>query len=126
MERQYSVSLNGQHCGKVTVSRQGLYYRIHCRCLLPSEDIYRLQAACGIRKENLGVLVPTEDRYGLDTKIPMKQLGEGELVFSVTLKREPVQGYFVPIVDEEPFGYISRLKESFLRIKEGQMGIQVS
>ena len=126
MERQYSVSLNGQHCGKVTVSRQGLYYRIHCRCLLPAEDIYRLQLVCGIKEENLGVLVPMEDRFGLDTRIPVKQLGEGNLVFSVTAKRQPVQGRFVPIVDEEPFAYISRLKESFLQIKEGQLGILVS
>ena len=126
MERQYSVTLNGKHCGKVTVSRQGLYYRICCRCLLPSEDIFRLQAASGSRRENLGVLVPTEDRFGLDTRIPVKQLGEGEPVFSVTSKRESMQGRFVPILDEEPFAYISRLKGSFLEIKEGQVGIRVS
>ena len=126
MERHYSVSWNGQHCGKVTVSRQGLYYRIHCRCLLPAEDIYRLQAACGIRRENLGVLVPTEDKFGLDTRIPVKQLGDGELVFTVTSKRQPVQGRFVPIVDEEPFAYISRLKGSFLEIKNEQMGIIIT
>lgn len=126
MERQYSVTRNGQHCGKVTVSRQGLYYRIHCRCRLPAEDIYRLQAAWGIRIENLGVLVPMEDMFGLDTRIPVKQLGEGELVFTVTAKRQPIQGRFVPIVDEEPFAYISRLKGSFLQIKDGQLGIQVS
>lgn len=126
MERQYSASLNGLHCGKVTVTRQGLYYRIHCRCLLPSEDIFRLQAACGTHCENLGVLVPTEDRFGLDTKIPVKLLGEGELAFSVIPKRAPITGHFVPIIDEEPFAYIARLKESFLQIKEGQLGIQVS
>lgn len=126
MERHYSVSLKGRHCGKVTVFRQGLYYRIHCRCMLPAEDIYRLQAACGTRMENLGVLVPMEDMFGLDTRIPVKQLGEGELVFTVTAKRQPIQGRFVPIVDEEPFAYISRLKGSFLQIKDGQLGIQVS
>ena len=126
MEYQYSVTRNGNPCGKVTVSRQGLYYRIHCRCLLPAEDIFRLQAASGSRRENLGVLVPVEDRFGLDTRIPVKQLGEGELDFSVHSKRQPVQSHFVPIRDEEPFAYISRLKKSFLEIKEGQPGIQVT
>ena len=125
MECQYSVTRNGQHCGKVTVSRQGLYYRIRCRCTLPSEDVYRLQAACGNRRENLGVLVPVEDRFGLDTRIPVKQLGEGDLAFTVSSKRQPVQGQFVPILDEEPFAYISRLKKSYLEIKEGQVGIRV-
>lgn len=126
MEHQYSVAMGGNHCGKVTVSRQGLYYRIQCRCLLPSEDIWRLQVACGTRRENLGVLVPMEDRFGLDTKMPVKQLGEGDLVFTVISKRQPVQGRFVPILDEEPFAYISRLKASFLEIRQGQAGIRVS
>lgn len=126
MEQQYSVSLNGKPCGKVTVTRQGLYYRIRCRCLLPDNDIFRLQAACGMTKENLGVLVPTEDRFGLTTRIPVKQLREGELTFSVIPKREPVSGHFVPILAEEPFAYISRLKKSYLQIKEGQVGIRVS
>ena len=126
MECQYSVTRNGNPCGKVTVSRQGLYYRIRCRCILPPEDIFRLQAACGIRRENLGVLVPVEDRFGLDTRIPVKQLGEGDLTFTVTAKRQPVQGRFVPIVDEEPFAYISRLKGAFLEIKNEQVGIRVS
>ena len=126
MEYQYSVTLNGNPCGKVTVSRQGLYYRIRCRCILPPEDIFRLQAACGSRRENLGVLVPVEDRFGLDTRIPVKQLGEGELAFTVISKRQPVRGNFVPIRDEEPFAYISRLKESFLEIKNGQVGIIIN
>ena len=126
MERQYSVMLSGEPCGKVTVSRQGLYYKIRCRCQLPEEDIFRLQAARGSRRENLGVLVPTEDRFGLDTRIPVKQLGEGDLAFTVTAKRQPVQGSFVPIRDEEPFGYISRLKKSFLEIKNGQVGIIIN
>ncbi len=125
MERQYSVLLKGQHCGKATVDRRGLYYQIRCRCILPSEDIFRLQVACEDLRENLGVLVPKEDRFGLDTRIPVKQLGEGDLSFSVQPKQEPFRGLFVPITDEEPFAYISRLKESFLIRKNGQAGIQI-
>lgn len=125
MERQYSVLQNGQHCGKATVIRVGLYYQIRCRCILPTEDIFRLRAECGNSLVNLGVLVPTEDRFGLDTRIPVKQLGDGELTFSVLSKREPPAGQFVPILAEEPFAYISRLKESFLEIRNGQPGIRV-
>ena len=126
MERQYSVGRNGQHCGKATVIRQGLYYQIHCTCMLPKEDIFRLQVQCGNKKENLGVLVPTADRFGLDTRIAAKQLGEGELTFSVISKREPAASQFVPIRAEEPFAYIARLKESFLEIRNGQMGIIIT
>ena len=126
MDRQYSVSRNGQHCGKVTVTCRGLYYQIHCRCILPPEDIFRLQVQCSGKTENLGVLVPGEDGFGLDTRIPVKRLGEGALTFSVRSKREPDAGRFVPIAEEEPFAYIARLKESFLEIRNGQMGIRVT
>ena len=126
MERQYSVTREGQHCGKVTVTRRGLYYQIRCRCILPGEDIFRLRASCGDRQENLGVLVPTEDRFGLDTRLPIKQLGEGELTFTVHCKRQPPAGRFVPIQEEEPFAYIARLKESFLEIQNGRMGIRIT
>ena len=125
MEQQYSVFHSGKHCGKVTVFRRGLYYQIHCRCILPNTDIFRLQVQCGNKKENLGVLVPTADRFGLDTRIAAKQLGEGELTFSVVSKREPAASQFVPILAEEPFAYIARLKESFLEIRNGQPGIRV-
>lgn len=126
MEGQYPVLLNGQPCGKVTVNRQGLYYRIRCRCQIPSQDICRLQAVSGTRRENLGVLVPAEDGFGLDTRIPVKRLGEGEPAFSLSTGQETTDSRFVPILDEEPFAYIARLKESFLEFENGQMGIRIT
>ena len=125
MERQYSVMLNGQHTGKVCVTRRGLYYHFSCRCRLPREDICRLMVSCGTVRESLGVLVPADGEFGLETRIPVKQIGEGELCFTVTGKQEPAKGRFVPIRADEPFAYISRLKESFLIRKEGQPGIRI-
>ena len=126
MEQSYSIVLDHQAIGKVSVTRCGLYYSFHCRCTLPCEDIFRLMVRCGTACESLGVLVPAEDGFRLDTKLPVKQLGEGELSFYVVRRRESVSGIFVPILDEEPFAYISRLKKSFLVIKEGQAGIEIT
>ncbi len=125
METFYSVSRNGSHCGKVSVSRQGLYYRFHCRCVLDTEDIYRLSLTCGDLQISLGILVPSDEAFVLTTKIPAKQLKEGQWYFTVTAKAPISPDRFIPIRPEEPFAYISRLKSSFLAYRDGQPGIYV-
>ena len=125
MEQSYTVVFDHRQIGKVCVTRKGLYYSFHCRCTLPFEDIFRLMVRSGTVCESLGVLVPADGGFRLDTSVPVKQLGEGELSFFVVPRRETVSGVFVPILDEEPFAYISRLKKSFLIRKEGQIGIEI-
>ena len=41
----------------------------------------RLFVRCGSREENLGIVVPMDGGFGLDTRIPVKRLGEGEMEF---------------------------------------------
>ena len=125
MEQSYTVVFGHRQIGNVSVTRRGLYYSFHCRCALPREDIFRLMVRSGKACESLGVLVPADGGFRLDTSVPVKQIGEGELSFFVVPRRETVSGSFVPILDEEPFAYISRLKQSFLIRKEGQIGIEI-
>ncbi len=125
LEGQYSVELNSRSIGKVQIKRCGLYYRIRCRCTLPAEQICRLTVHCGNTHKNLGILVPMEDGFGLDRKVPVKEIGEGKPSFTVTMKQKPAAVTFIPICDEEPFAYISRLKESFLIRKDGHCGIDI-
>lgn len=123
MEKHFSVTANGRPVGKVLVDRQGLYYRFSCRCRLEGDMIYRLLVTCGSVRENLGILVPEESSFVLHTKLPVKRIGEGELSFTLVPRKDDLPGTFVPIRPEEPFAYISRLKESFLVIRDGQPGI---
>lgn len=123
MERKYSVTVCGKQAGVVLVRRQGLYFHFNCRCNLSGDIIYRLVVVCGMVQENLGILVPDQDSFVLDTKLPVKRIGEGELSFMLIPKHEMLAGTFVPISPEEPFAYISRLKDSFLILKNGQAGI---
>ena len=122
----YEVFFGKKSTGTVQVQPSGLYYRIICRCQLSGDVICRLYVTCGERKENLGILVPVNGMFGLDTKIPVKRLGSGKIAFLLAPKREPSEGTFAPIYPEEPFAYIGRLKESFLQYKNGQMGIIIS
>ena len=125
MQEYYSITQNGNPVGKMAVSVQGLYYRFTGRCTLSREEIFRVEVTCGDRRESLGVLVPSGEEFVVDTRLPVKQLGEGELRFTVAPKRQEITGQFVPILDEEPFAYITRLKESFLEVRNGQPGIRI-
>ena len=105
------------------MNRQGLYYSFHCRCELMKGCIYRLMVTCGSVRENLGILVPEDGSFKLDTRKPVKMIGEGDLRFFLHTKEEQNTVTFVPIFPEEPFAYISRLKESFLMLRDSQPGI---
>ena len=125
MEKTYGVRLGEQERGKVQVLRQGLYYRFICRCRLSGEVMCRLMVSCGEHQENLGVLIPMEDGFGLDTKLPVKRLGEGEMEISLHPKHEAGEGKFIPIYPEEPFSYLEKLKDAYLVCKGSEVGILV-
>ena len=125
MERSFSINVCGRPIGKVTVQKQGLYYRFICRCDLSGDIIYRLMVSCGTVRENLGVLIPQKGSFYLDTKLPVKRIGEGDMVFTLLPKQDACSGTFIPIYPEEPFSYISRLKKTFLMYENGQPGIHI-
>ena len=85
----------------------------------------RLRAVCGNNQADLGIVVPTETGFGLDTKIPVKKLGEGSLAFQLVPNHTGAVGNYVPIYPEEPFGYISRLKDLFLERQNGTVGVRI-
>ena len=126
MEEWYSVTCNEKPVGKVRIQRQGLYYAFHCRCGQQIGDqICRLVVTCGNRQENLGIPVPQDGGFVLEKKLPVKQIGEGKMTFVLLPKQERRKETFVAIYPEEPFAYLSRLKTSFLEIRDRQIGISV-
>lgn len=125
MEGIYSVKFGNQAVGKVSVQRQGLYYRFSCRCHLTGSVVYRLRIMMGDVCENLGVLIPADGGFGLDTKIPVKRLKAGKPEFLLIPKHNRSEGTYIPVYPEEPFAYISRLKEAYLVRKNGQAGIML-
>ena len=109
--------------GKVTVERQGLYYRIRCRCSLTGEVMHHLVVSSGEKREDLGTLVPFDGAFGLEKRIPVKKLGEGEPEFHLLPKHSSPDGKFIPVYPEEPFSYLARLKDAYLETRNGQLGI---
>ena len=126
MENDFCVTIGGNPVGKVTVRRLGLYYQFSCRCDLSDDILYRLTLMCKSGRINLGILVPENGSFVLNTKVPLKKIGEGDMTFSLVSKQEQRQGSFVPIYPEEPFAYLSRLKASFLVYENGIPGIHIA
>ena len=123
MDGTYEILLGSKPVGTVTVYRQGLYYFFSARCRLSEEGVCRLQLTCGETQENLGVLVPMEGMFGLDKKLPVRRFGTEIPQFQVLTNYRKTGEKFVPIYPEEPFAYMTRLKDAFLATRDGQVGI---
>lgn len=126
MKQEYSVFSGDEVIGKVFVQQQGLYYLICCRCSLTGDVKHKLIASCGKNTVDLGLCVPYSDGFGMDTRIPMKQLGEGELGFRLQPRHSKPAGEFIPVSPEEPFGYIQKLQQAHLAQQDGLVGIVVN
>lgn len=123
MEGNYALRFGGQAVGKVLVTREGLYYRFHCRCRLSGGVVCKVMVRCGNASESLGILAPEGDGFSLTTRMPVKRFGEGTPEFTVAPNRPEQKGSFAPIYPEEPFTYIEKLKNAFLVRQNGQPGI---
>ena len=113
-----------QGTGTVNVTKEGLYYRFSCRCNLTGEVMHRLVVRTDAGQVDLGVCVPMEGRFGAEKKLPCKKFGSNPEFFLLP-KHEGVKGRFVPIRAEEPFAYLSKLKNAFLEIRNGEIGIMI-
>jgi len=125
MEGKYEILMGGKSIGTVSVTRQGLYYCFACRCCFSGDVMYRLSVICDGQTHSLGIPVPEGEAFVLHTRLPVKRLGEGKPEFRALPKHRGVGGVFVPISPEEPFSYLSRLKDAFLEIRDGKMGLVI-
>ena len=125
MNGDYEIRMGKEVVGTATVEQQGLYYRFCCRCRLSGSVICRVTVSCNGHHENLGVLIPVGDGFGLSTKVAVKKLGKGPFQFRAMPKHQKSEGEFIPIYPEEPFAYISRLQNAFLEIRNGQVGVVI-
>ena len=121
----YSVSCGMDSVGKVQVEKIGLYYRFQCRCRAACESVYRLMAQFGLEQIPVGVLVPDGVGIHLDKRIPVKVFPKGTPDFLMVPLHPDMDSFFVPLSPEEPFAYLTRLKDSFLTEQNGVIGLMI-
>ena len=105
------------------MKRQGLYEVIRVECKGLGQEMQRVFVCCSGREVDLGIMIPEDDQFVLRTRIPVKRLGEGECTFYVQKMHAKHPGEFVPLSPEEPFRYLSRLKNAYLTRKNGCQGL---
>lgn len=123
MNDSYDVFLSGQTAGKARVRKEGLYLCISCRCQLSGEVVYQLEVEGEGQWLKLGIPVPADGEFILETRIPRKRLPEGEFRFRLTPRHTEKSGIFIPISPEEPFRYLTRLQNAVMEIRDGKKGI---
>lgn len=119
--RTYSVLLVGKKIGTADVEKRGLYYKIRCVCYLDGREPVHIIVSAE-REVDLGLCVPNGKHYELNTSIPVKQVGEGELTFQAASKCRPLE-MAVPVTADEPFQYIMRLKDAYCVRRKNQIYI---
>ena len=93
MDGSYEVFWSGRAVGRAEAAREGLYYRITCRCRLPGREMLRLWMDCGEGEVDLGLCVPMGGEFGTEKRIPAKRCGPGKPRF---LLRQPAEQSFCP------------------------------
>ena len=122
MEGNYPMYFGSRTIGRADVKREGLYYRFYCRCRLTGDVIFRVLVRCSDKERDLGILIPADGGFSLNTRLPVKHFPEGKPEFSVIPHGGQMPESFIPIRPEEPFAYIEKLKHAYLATREGQMG----
>lgn len=121
----YNVMIGDRKAGWMRVEKQGLYYRFSCRCDLSGKTVHSVAAVIGGERVHLGICIPMDGRFGLEKKLPCKQFPSGKAEFLLIPRGENQGRRFVPVYPEEPFAYMAKLKEAFLEIREGQVGVSI-
>lgn len=72
---------------------------------------------------DLGIPAPQGDVFTLTTRIPAKRVGDGPFSIRAVPKHAPVGGKFVPLKEDEPFRYLSKIYESVFTVQDGETGL---
>ena len=115
---EYPIYFAQERIGTAEVTKEGLYYRICCRCAVCGDVPLRVRAAA-TAEVDLGLCIPMGDVCGMVVRIPVKYVGQGSLRFRASATHTATEEMTV-ISPNEPFGYIARLKDAYL-MKRGQV-----
>ena len=114
MDGVYEITYEGAPVGKAQIEKQGLYYHFSCRCRLPEEGFFRIHVINSDQRENLGICVPIDDVFGMDKRLPVARLGEGNLSFELL----PKEWEFQQVVIERGMEETPDVEEMQLEINE--------
>lgn len=121
LNQEYDLYYNNKKVGFVQLSKNGMYYLLKCRFHLDRPGKYHLFARCGNEERDLGTCVPYGRELGIERCLPIKKIGEGQLLFTVAEAEE--NDLFVPVSADHPFPQLDRLVDGCFAVRCGVKGI---
>lgn len=126
MNKIFEIKMDGQRIGEVEMKKEGLYYRFQCRCQLVQPNICTITLFSNGKEHKLGICVPTGNDFCLNTRIPIKYIGEGPFAFFATVKSSAEQERFCPIDPAKGFSELALLENARLCMRNNQLGVQIT
>ena len=109
--------------GEVEMNREGLYYRICCRCK-PTKEILRLIHRGSGGELLIGVCGPASWGFGIERWVPIKALGNGPHCFYLAEPQDvPVK--FYALNHQIPLQLQDKLEQCRFAVRDGVPGLQI-
>ena len=123
MQGRYPITWNGKTIGQVQILLKGLYCHFYGECSYNETAVCRLMMRCDAWVEKLGIMVPEGNLFVLKKQIPAKKIPDEKLEFFILSELEGQEaGIFVPISSEEPFEYLTNMKNAVFENRDGVIG----
>ena len=124
MERRYyPITREGNTVGEAQLERQGMFWRIICRCRIRTEKPMRIYLQSEMRRLDLGLCILEGDTCSLVSRISCKVGAPEGFAFTVEHIRE--EQYF-PLSESEPFPALQLLKSAKFMPRNGHPGILIN
>ncbi len=123
MVGKYPVIFKNQRVGHAEITKCGMYYMVHCVCMMKPEIHHRIEIICADNRLDLGICVPGKDCLELRTRIPVKYLGEGIPSFQITQQEE--NGRWYEISKENACEILPLISNAVYCVKEGIPGLHI-
>ena len=118
----YQLYLDNKQVGTAMVIKEGLYYRFSCVCNLPMDCIYKVMVSDGSSVVKLGVFIPENDKFRLNSRIPIKKLLGDDLYFIIEKNNVIIS----KVGNNVEFAHLDRLENARLKTTDGQKYILIN
>lgn len=113
----YPIIWNGHSVGNAEISKNGMFYRIRCRCEFADKGRYRVWVTDGKNAVDLGLCVPEGCIFSCVTRIPCKNFSSESFAFQIVGEDSK---RWVPVSSGVPFGFLEQLNAARLQTTNGQ------
>ena len=119
MKNKCEIFFGEQCVGCANLTKEGLYYRICCKCNIKEKSICRVVMVCANGIQSLGVLLPNASGFALTARIPVKKVDLDTLHFRVEAQDSGEDGVHVPISADMALQWLPQLEEARLCDRKG-------